>query len=119
MAALRVELRLLLFPMTRRPCRRRQTDRPTKAALDRLEPQEAGADMYTKRALQPNPERLSGWPLPQVTTSSKSFIYPKGVPARKLNLEPIRKKRGRPSKAVMDRRRQEAETRGEVYPDRQ
>jgi hypothetical protein len=76
--------------------------------------------LHAQRMLQPKPPRSVDSPLPSATpvTNGESFtIFPRASPVDVAIVKPPPKKRGRPNKHELDRRRAEAEARGEVYPD--
>jgi hypothetical protein len=76
--------------------------------------------LHAQRMLQPKPPRSIDSPLPSATpvTNGESFtIIPRASPVDPTIVKPPAKKRGRPNKDELDRRRAEAEARGEVYPD--
>ena len=77
--------------------------------------------LHTQRMLQPKPPRSVDSPLPSatpVTNGGESFTFvPRASPIDAPVVKPPPKKRGRPNKDELDRRRAEAEAKGEVYPD--
>lgn len=73
-----------------------------------------------QRMLQPKPPRSVESPLPSATpvTNGESYTFvARASPIDAAIAKPPPKKRGRPNKDELDRRRAEAEARGEVYPD--
>lgn len=81
---------------------------------------EQDTHLHAQRMLQPKPPRSVDSPLPSATpvTNGESFtIIPHASPVDPTVVKPPAKKRGRPNKDELDRRRAEAEARGEVYPD--
>jgi hypothetical protein len=75
--------------------------------------------LHAQRMLQPKPRSVDS-PLPSATpvTNGESFTFvPRASPVDAPVVKPPPKKRGRPNKDELDRRRAEAEARGEVYPD--
>lgn len=76
--------------------------------------------LHAQRMLQPKPPRSVDSPLPSATpvTNGESYTFvARASPAEAAVVKPPAKKRGRPNKDELDRRRAEAEARGEVYPD--
>ena len=81
---------------------------------------ELESQTQAQRILQPKPPRSVESPLPTTTpvTNGESFTFiARASPVDPTVNKPPAKKRGRPNKDELDRRRAEAEARGEVYPD--